>query len=174
MLTAIVVPADPGQPVAMEHIAKDDLTAYRRLVGGHLEVIHLERPPASLYLNEEGKVLELPLNPRATALLWMHNASFRGWDLIVGNAFILGPPDDESYDTTAPAELVELLFKTERYRVQFQVGISPAWYTDDEIFDDWYEAYVHGLRLVHQRGAVSDVQVVPERPGPAPLAVSIG
>ncbi|GAB3428467.1 DUF3846 domain-containing protein [Flindersiella endophytica] len=162
MLSAIVIPADPGQPVAMEHLAKDDFTAYRRLVGGHLEVVNLERPAASLYLNEEGKLLELPLNARATALAWVHNTTIRGRDVIVGDAFILGPADEEGSDTTTPDDLVDLLFSTERYQVQFQRADNDGWDVDSEVFTDWHEAYIPGLRLVHWRRFVNDVRILPE------------
>lgn len=70
MLTAIVIPADPEQPVRLEQLGRNDLDTYRHLGGGNIEHINLERPVASVYFNEEGKLVELPSNPRATALSW--------------------------------------------------------------------------------------------------------
>jgi small nuclear ribonucleoprotein (snRNP)-like protein len=151
MLTAIVIPADPDHPVRLEQLDRNDLDAYRRLVGGNLEVINLERPMASLYLNEEGKLIELPLNPRATVLLWAHNSAFRGEDIIVGDAFIVGPPDRRGDDTTAPDELVQLLFHTERYRVLVRTQGDKEFYGNLRTFDSWFEAYVYGVRSTTQR-----------------------
>ena len=38
----------------------------------------------------EGKLDDLPLNQRATVIAWAHNSAFRGYDVIVGNTFIVG------------------------------------------------------------------------------------
>lgn len=70
MITAIVLPADMNQPIRQQQIEPSDLATYRELVGGNLEVVELFRPSASLYINEEGKLNDLPLNqrvPRCTA-----------------------------------------------------------------------------------------------------------
>src|SRR5438874_8994833 len=101
MITAIVIPADLTEPIRLEQLDEHDLHAYRQLVGGSIEVITLERPQSSMYLNDEGKLMELPLNQRATTLLWVHNSAFRGQDVIVGPAFVVGPPDREGDDQTA-------------------------------------------------------------------------
>jgi hypothetical protein len=163
MLTAIVIPADPDRPARLEQFGRQNLDAYRRLVGGDIEVVNLERPPASLYFNEEGKLIGLPLNRRATALLWIHNSAFRGHDLIVGDAFILGPPDQAGDDTTAPDELVTLLFHTERYRVLVQSQEEEQFYGRLETFDSWFEAYRYGVHLAQPSSQVEEIQVVAER-----------
>jgi len=48
----------------------------------------------------------LPLNQRATVITWAHNSAFRGYDLILGDAFIVGPVDGNGDDLTVPHELV--------------------------------------------------------------------
>ncbi|MGX9890027.1 DUF3846 domain-containing protein [Streptomyces sp. NPDC002276] len=63
------------------------------MVGGHLQVLNLERPAATMHLNNEGRLDGLPFNPRATALLWAHKLDLRNEDIIAGNALILGVPD---------------------------------------------------------------------------------
>ena len=68
MITAIVIPVDPDQPIRQQQLTKSDLDAYRQIVGGDLELVTLGQPPAGLYLNEEGKLEGLPVNRRATAL----------------------------------------------------------------------------------------------------------
>ena len=163
MITAIVIPADPNEPIRLEEIERSDLAAYRRLVDGNIELVTLERPPASLYFNEEGKLVDLPLNPRATALLWVHNSAFRQRDSIMGDAFILGPPDRQSYDTTAPEELVRLLLHTERYRVLVQNEGDEQFYGQLRTFDSWFEAYAQGITLATRRWSqVEEIQVVAE------------
>lgn len=142
MLTAIVIPADEQQPLRLEKFDTDNLDARQRLVGGTYEILRLERPGATLYVNEDGKLLGLPGNKRATLLLWMHNRAFHEWDVIVGDAFILGDPDEEGAATTAPQQLIDLLLHTSRYRVLAQNqgedvfygtlrGVFPLFWTPD-------------------------------------------
>ena len=162
MLNAIVIPVDPGQPIRQQQLHSSDLDGYRQIVGGNLEVLTLDRPSASLYFNEEGKLLGLPINPRATVLLWAHNSAFRGHDVIVGPAFIVGLPDDEGDDTTVPDDLVHLLFNTKRYRVQVQTRDDDKWRENSEVFDDWFEAYLYGVQLAQRRVRVDEIRVVPK------------
>ncbi|ARP71761.1 DUF3846 domain-containing protein [Streptomyces pluripotens] len=162
MLTAIVIPADPAEPARLEQLDKRDVDAFRALVGGHLQVINLERPAATMYLNDEGKLDGLPFNPRATALLWAHNAAFRDQDVIAGDAFIVGVPDRHGDDTTAPTELVDLLFHTKRYRVLVQGEGDEKFYGHLRPFDSWFEAYGFGVHLVRMFSQLQDVQIVAE------------
>jgi hypothetical protein len=162
MPTAIVIPVDPKEPIRQEELHKNDLDAYRQLVGGNLEVLNLERPPATLYFNEEGKLVGMPVNRRATALLWVHNSGLRGRDVIVGPAFVVGPPDRQGDDRSVPEDLVELLLGTKRYRVQVQIQGSQAWSGKREVFADWFEACHHAVQLTRLSTAVEEVRVVPE------------
>jgi hypothetical protein len=43
MLTSIAIPVNLKQPIRQQQLHKHDLDAYRQLVGGHLEVITLDR-----------------------------------------------------------------------------------------------------------------------------------
>jgi len=162
MLTAIVIPVDLQQPIRQQQLNEHDLDAYRQLVGGHLEVINLDRPPASLYFNEEGKLLELPVNIRATTILWAHHSAFRGKDAIMGPALIVGPVDRHGDDQTAPPDLIDLLFHTTRYRVQVQTQDDNSWRSNGRVFTDCFEAYAYGVHLAQSRSLVSEVRIVPE------------
>lgn len=160
MITAIALPADMNQPIRQQQINPSDLSAYRGLVGGNLEVVELSRPSASLYINEEGKLDELPLNQRATVLTWTHNSAFRGRDLILGDAFIVGPVDRRGDDLTVPDELVQLLFHTDRYRVEVQVRGEKAWQGGALAFDDWYTAYFYAGDLAQRWRQIEEVRVI--------------
>lgn len=162
MLTAIVIPADPAEPARLQQLNKRDVDAFRALVGDHLQVLNLERPAATMYLNDEGKLDGLPFNPRATALLWAHNPAFREEDVIAGDAFIVGVPDRHGDDTSAPTELVDLLFHTKRYRVLVQGEGDEKFYGHLRPFDSWFEAYGFGVHLVRVFSQLQDVQVVAE------------
>ncbi|WP_433269000.1 DUF3846 domain-containing protein [Actinosynnema sp. CS-041913] len=163
MLTAIVIPADERQPIRQQQIEPHDLNAYRQIVGGNLEVVALDRPSASLYLNEEGKLRELPVNPRASVLAWVHNSALRATgDVIVGPAFIVGPTDGHGDDQSAPLGLVDLLFGTTRFRVQVLTGATRQWRQADPVLLSWSEAYRDAVRLTLLRPEIAEVRVVPD------------
>lgn len=162
MITAIVIPVDPDQPIRLQQIERHDVDAFRRIVGGNLQIIGLDRPPAAMYLNEEGKLNRMRVNHRATTLAWVHNSAFRGRDVIVGSALIVGPPNRHGDDTSAPDELADVLTKTGRYRVQVWMRSAPRWSSDDQTFTDWYEAYRHAVQLAEMSEDVEHLRVVPE------------
>jgi Domain of unknown function (DUF3846) len=163
MITAIVLPVDPNEPIRLEQLDQHDPSAYSRLVGGGpFEVANLERPEASLYFDEEGKRKDFPVNARATTLLWAHNGAFRGRDMIVGPAFIVGPVNRHGDDRTVPDDLVDLLLHTKRYRVQVQTESDTRWNEIGEVFTEWLEPYVYAVQLAQREAAVQEVRVVPE------------
>jgi hypothetical protein len=159
MITAIVIPADPDQPLRRQEISSTDLRTYRSLVGGSLQVVGLERPPASLYLNEGGKLLDLPVNPRATVLLWAHNYAFIGNDWIVGDAFLVGPVGRDGADTTVPEIYISLLLEAQYFRLEVQTAEDDKWHALDFEFNSVLSAYAAAIDLAHQR-AIKEVQVI--------------
>jgi hypothetical protein len=162
MITAIVIPVDLREPIGLEQFDPHDLNAYRRLVVGNLQVLNLDRPPASLYINEEGRQMGMPVNTRATALLWVHHSAFRDQDVLVGPAFIVGTPDKDGDDTSAPQDLIDLLLHTTHYRLHAQFHGVREWEPSGEVFTDWFSAYVEGIRLTRRWTAIAEVRVVPE------------
>lgn len=164
MITAIVIPVDPGQPIRLQQLDPTDLDAYQQIIGGNLQIISLDRPPAAMYLNEEGKLSGMRVNHRATALAWVHNSDFRGTDVIVGPTLIVGPADREGDDTSVPEDLADLLTNTEQYRVQLWTESELRWNSDGQTFTDWPEAYRHALHLAETRYGILHVRVVPELP----------
>lgn len=111
VITAIVIPSDIAQPMRLEQLDEHTPGGLRRLVEGNLERVDLYRPSASVYLNEEGKLDGLPINRRATTLLWVHNSRFRGQDVLVGTTVVVGPSEAHGDDTSAPDDLIDLLFE---------------------------------------------------------------
>ncbi len=137
-LVAIVIPVQG--PVRIEQVptrSPERLQAYQSWVGGLVEVVDLDDPQASMYCNEEGKNLSMPMNARATRLLWLHNPAFRQQDVICGPAFIVGPADDEGEDTTAPTELVELIATEGLLQTQMAIA-GRTWQTPDAVREDGF------------------------------------
>ncbi|WP_163512135.1 DUF3846 domain-containing protein [Fodinicola acaciae] len=161
MITAIYLPADDEQPVRKQQIVPGDIAAYRAAVEGDLQLVTLARPGASLYVNEHGKWNHMPLNQRATVLLWVHNSAFRGRDPICGDALLVGAPDRHSQDRNVPDDYVRLFFHGDRFRVEVMVHGDDGWYRNRRTFDDWFSAYVYAVDLGQRWSLVADVRVVP-------------
>ena len=161
MITAIAIPADISQPLRRVEIRPGESLVYRYLVGGNLEVVSLDLPPASLYVNEEGKLKGLPINHRATSVLWMHSPVFRDKDIIAGDAFIVGPVDEHGNDLSAPPELQALLLDTSSYCAEVKTYGDERWYTNRLVFDSWELAYAYALDLADRWTLVEEIRVVP-------------
>jgi hypothetical protein len=86
------------------------LDYYQTLVGGMIELVRFPSG-CGCYINEEGKLLNLPPNNTATAIVDSFLRGFARHDFIAGTAVFIGPADDEGNDTTLPPELVELFSK---------------------------------------------------------------
>lgn len=100
----ILIPADDNQPVTDFGTASYPSTydAISKRVGGFIEAVYFPfndslAPSCVLYLNEEGKLDNLPYNERATLLT---RAMLSASDLIVGDVVITGPTDDDGETTS--------------------------------------------------------------------------
>lgn len=102
---AIIIPADPAQPIRRESIA-NDLTAARGIVGGWIEGLPSNVDEGWVaYGNEEAKIMGLPTNERAheaLVALGGHNPE----DMLRGNVVILGATGDGEW-TDVPEGVLE-------------------------------------------------------------------
>lgn len=76
-LTGVLLPADLDRPPEAVTFHADDLSFYRGIVGGNIEPVHLLAPAGTMYVNEDGIDLRLPLNQRATLLTAAANPAWR-------------------------------------------------------------------------------------------------
>lgn len=161
-IASIVIPANADQPLRQERIDATDLDVYQDLVSGHIELVILDRPPASLYCNSDGKDLRLPLNRRATLLLWAHQPAIRYRDFIAGDVFLTGPPGRHGWDTDTPESYLATLLRATRFRIEVQTHGDPTWYGNEQRFTEWADAYSHALDLGQRWSAIEDLRIVPE------------
>lgn len=116
-LRAVITPVIG--PCRIESVpATDDRLRYlQKAVGGWIEAVSIEdvltdsgrvHVPATVWVNEEGKLDGLPVNPRATDLCAL---TIGGWfaDVICGDAVVLGPPDARGDETTCPDLIVRII-----------------------------------------------------------------
>ncbi len=161
LINTIVIPADQEQPLRQQQLDAASLDEYGQLLGGGIEAVGLEHPDTSMYLNHEGKVLGLPVNLRATLLLWAHQKRVRFEEVIVGDAFLTGPVNHRGHDTDVSDELTRVLFEPGPLRVALRVSGDPGWYGNELRFDDWLAAYSYALNLARRWTVVEDMKLVP-------------
>jgi hypothetical protein len=91
-LTVLVVPADETEPV-YRTVIDGTLESYQGLVGGLIEAIGGQTDyrghPWHGYVNEEGKLQDLPVNPRATLFMCQLSSIFP-WDYVSGQLILVG------------------------------------------------------------------------------------
>lgn len=93
LINALVV--NPDDSVSRIEIENGDLSAYQKIVGGYIEGVFGRI--ATIYVNEEGLILNLPVNPSVT--LFTQRFIDSGYYRLHGTALIVGPPDEEGNDT---------------------------------------------------------------------------
>lgn len=100
------------------------LKVLQTAVGGYIECIHLKNYEADMWVNEEGKINQLPQNPCGTAL-WAENYGLT--DYTAGDVIITGPPDEEGYSTSLTDEQVEFFMQYEEGVIIAHVGERLFW-----------------------------------------------
>lgn len=160
MPTGIVIPVDVDEPIFRKEVHA--LADYQEVVGGFIQVVELDNPRTSLYMDEEGKLKRLPVNRRASLLMWVHRPIFHGADFVCGPALLIGPSDDDGNDTDVPTELDDLLFDTLSYKMEVQMeGSEGNWNSRAARYPTWDAAYLHAVILIQQWASVNGVRVVP-------------
>ena len=108
MPKVLVIPVDTSEPVRIETLT--DWEDYQRLVGGWIESAPVERDDLSLFINEEGKVLNLLRNSRADDL-WrdlLPSGRIPG-DYLAGTVVVVGFDATTGKDVDVPDSIVTAL-----------------------------------------------------------------
>lgn len=89
-MKALVIPVE-GEMQEVNFDKKSSYEVLRRAVGGYIECVALSGT-MDMWVNEEGKLMSLPVNSTAT-FLW--TLVYGPTDVIVGDVIITGGVDDE-------------------------------------------------------------------------------
>jgi len=92
-----------------EHMVFKQFKQYPEAIGGWIEAVRLYdyngETAAMMYVDEEGLLKGLPLNPMAGALSFL----FGNTPNLVGRVIVVGKTDNEGYDTDLPKYLEQLI-----------------------------------------------------------------
>lgn len=108
MPKVLVIPVDVTEPVRIETLTNWE--AYQDLVGGWIESAPVDRDDLSLFINEEGKVMNLPRNSRADDF-WrdlLPTGRIPG-DYIAGTAVVVGFDPTTGDDVDVPDSITTAL-----------------------------------------------------------------
>jgi len=89
-----------------DHDETEAVTYIKDVVGGFLESVTLYKLGVTMWINEEGKLLGLPVNPIGT-MFW--TAEYGSTDTIVGNIVLTGIPDNEGWLTGLDEDFATML-----------------------------------------------------------------
>ena len=96
MRTIKVLVKKVGEPFKLMEI-EDTLENMQGLVGGYLEVFKLKNCTSTMWINEEGKLMNLPIN------FWVPG------DVIVGDVFFTGADEQGDIASITDEQVVEVL-----------------------------------------------------------------
>lgn len=162
MTKGIYLPADELAPLEVRDFA--DFMDYQSVVGGLFDVVDLSDLSATVYVNDEGLIIGLPVNPRATYLWWLCVPAAREVSFLVGDAVIIGMPDAEGNDTDIPGDLLHALTFEGQFRVEVVVRGDPNWYSNIARYPSYWDAAVWAAMLRERWTEVEQIRVVPSEP----------
>ena len=158
-ISALLIPADDALPVREVVLSADEsgctLDSLQEFVGGNIETIPFPaRGDVAPYFNEEGKLLGLPANRRATQVL---AASMFADDYVAGDCVLAGFDADRGQTVALPGDFQLKLAEP------FELGEPDAVTRRDRtIAYDWLIAEAgHGKRILatltvcHRRAGVN-------------------
>lgn len=101
----LVQPGDTGVS-DYELPVEGQLQALQGLVGGYIEAAYSADQSVTFWINEEGKIHDLPVNGFGTALWWLVNPAVRNRDTLRGPVLITGGADGQGDTLPIPDDVV--------------------------------------------------------------------
>jgi hypothetical protein len=140
MVRGVLIPAiDSHDLTACDAVELGD---YQRAVGGWIEAVDLPAFGSTLFVNEEGLLRGLPFNRRATFLWWFHVSSARSHARLVGDALLVGLPDEAGEMTDLPDDALRSLLSDELWHLELRDAPGEAWSRDPSGGQSYIEAVV--------------------------------
>jgi len=159
VVKALRIPADADEPITAVEVS--ELEDYQAAVGGWIEPVDLPDLGVTVYVHEEGLLLSLPFNSRASFLWWYFVPAARQKAMLVGPVLVVGLPDRSGASTDIPPHVTEMLSQPGRWRVEVRVVDDPTWHRNRATYDDYFEALIWAMVMLERVTDAEDVRVVP-------------
>lgn len=157
MITGFLIPANAAAPLReLTFTGPDD---YRTVIGDWTDDVWLKRLGVTIHVNHNGSAKRLPLNIRASRLMWVDRPKLIDVVKLYGDAVLVG--DDRSREVTDVPEAVRRsLTEPGNYAVLLKVASQPR-----ELRSDGHEHYLDavttGLVLMQCWPGAEDMRVLP-------------
>ncbi len=158
MVKGIVIP--PADEDALVERELSSLADYQDAVGGWIEAVDIRRLGVTLYVPEEGQLLNQPFNPRATFLWWYYVPAARLGELLRGPVLIVGSPDSQGADRDVPEELRARFAQTSGWALDVRPRANPFWYRVQMTYDSYWEVLVWAMLILDRWPDADDVRIV--------------
>jgi hypothetical protein len=159
MVAGILVPSDTTAPLELRRF--DGLVDYQAAVGGWVEGITIPSLGITVYVNEEGLPKHLPFNARASFLWGHHVPEARLNAVVVGDAVIVGRPNEAGEDTDVPERVRKLLLTQTTFRVAVRKKGSQRWLGNQLKFPDYWGAITWTMLLRDDWTRLKEIHVLP-------------
>tara|TARA_R110002020_G_scaffold152794_5_gene330964 strand:- start:121576 stop:122100 length:525 start_codon:yes stop_codon:yes gene_type:complete len=159
MVAGILIPSDTNAPLELRQF--DGLVDYQAAVGGWVEAVTIPSLAVTIYVNEEGVLKHLPFNARATFLWGHHVPEARLNAMVVGDAVIVGLPNEAGEDTDVPERVRGLLLTQTTFRVAVRKKGSQKWLGNQLKFPDYWGAITWTMLLRDNWTRLKELHVLP-------------
>ncbi|WP_455132953.1 DUF3846 domain-containing protein [Microbacterium aurum] len=159
MITGLLIPANAAAPIQeLTFTGADD---YRTVIGDWTNDVWLKRLGVTIHVDLNGIAKRLPLNIRASRLMWSDRPDLIDTVKLYGDAVLVG--DDGSRDETDVPETVRrALTELGDYAVLLKVAGRP-WECRSDGHEEYLDAVTTGLVLMQCWPSAEDMRVLPAR-----------
>ena len=158
-MRALRIPTESEEPITALEVHQ--LEDYQAAVGGWIEPVDIPELGITIYVPEEGLILGLPLNSRATFLWWYFVSQVRQKAMLVGPALVVGLPDRNGDSTDVPTEIAERFLNPGKWCVEVKLQGETDWMQIPVTYTDYFEALVWAMAGLERWTTAEDVRVVP-------------
>ncbi|MBB0995711.1 DUF3846 domain-containing protein [Dietzia maris] len=138
-IKALYIPADDTEEVRIAELEQGDYREYQRFVEGDFDIVSPASGELSFFINDEGKLVGLPVNVRASLWLYSLDPAWEGHDILMGNVIVAGGVDEDGETMGVPQEVLEEVTGHSEYKILVQTG-SEDWSTNQRRYSTYWDA----------------------------------
>ena len=156
----LLIPHDEAKPVKVIDVRT--INEAMGAVSGPLERLCLGPRAEELFVNEHAIKLHIPVNRRATVLMWLWWPASRPAAHVCGDALLTGGVDKIGMPLPLDPDKIDLITKHDTYCAEFETVEAPSIYTANRRhWPDYFTAAAHAVKTARDWTLVTDARVMP-------------
>ncbi|MFI2837591.1 DUF3846 domain-containing protein [Mycolicibacterium sp. PDY-3] len=155
-IKTLVIPADEDQDMYVLELEQGDTNKMREVIGGWFGASEGQQIPVAFWYHDEGKIINLPQNDRATLMWWASDKRFWNFDYLAGDVLVTGMADGEGNTLTCPDEFLDLALKTDGVGFRISAGLNTV---TSQFRGSYIDVLVMAVTLATNNGAVTGFEV---------------